>query len=53
MLFLSMLLEEDGESNGKRNRKVYMQDWISRREERGIHHQLIDMDKHVDYLEQF
>lgn len=41
VLFLSMLLEEDEEIPRKRNRKVYMRDWISRREERGIYHQLI------------
>ena len=40
VLFLS-LQEEDAESNHKRNRKVSLRDWMSRREERGIYHQLI------------
>ena len=41
VLFLSMLLDEDEGSNRQRNRKVYMRDWIARREERGIYHQLV------------
>lgn len=41
VLCLSMLLEEDEGGNRTPNRKVYMRDWISRREERGIYHQLI------------
>ena len=56
MLCLSMLLEEDEESNRKCNRKVYMRDWISRREERGIYHQLIkelEVGDRVTYKEFF
>ena len=56
MLCLSMLLEEDEESNRKCNRKVYMRDWISRREERGIYHQLIkelEVGDRVAYKEFF
>ena len=40
-LCLGLLHGEDEERPRKRNRKVYMQQWISRREERGVFHQLI------------
>ena len=40
-LFLGLLLGEGEERPRKRSRKVYMQQWISRREERGVFHQLI------------
>ena len=40
-LCLGLLHGEDEERPRKRNRKVYMRQWISRREERGVFHQLI------------
>ena len=40
-LCLGLLHGEDEERRRKRNRKVYMQQWISRREERDVFHQLI------------
>jgi len=40
-LCLGLLHGEDEESPRKRNRKVHMRQWISRREERGVFHQLI------------
>ena len=40
-LCLGLLHGEDEERRRKRNRKVYMRQWISRREERGVFHQLI------------
>ena len=40
-LCLGLLHGEDGERRRKRNRKVYMRQWISRREERGVFHQSI------------
>ena len=40
-LCLGLLHGEDEERRRKRNRKVYMRQWISRREERGAFHQLI------------
>lgn len=40
-LCLGLLLGEHEERPRKRNRKVYMRQWISRREERGVFHQLI------------
>ena len=38
---LGLLHGEDEERPRKRNRKVYVRQWISRREERGVFHQLI------------
>ena len=38
---LGLLHGEDEERRRKRNRKVYKRQWISRREERGVFHQLI------------
>ena len=40
-LCLGLLHGEDEERPRKRNRKVYMRQWISRREERGVFHHLI------------
>ena len=40
-LCLGLLLEEEEERPRKRNRQVYMRNWISRREERGVFHQLV------------
>jgi len=40
-LCLGLLLGEGEERPRKRSRKVYMRQWISRREERGVFHQLI------------
>ena len=40
-LCLGLLHGEDEERLRKRNRKVYMRQWIFRREERGVFHQLI------------
>ena len=40
-LCLGLLHGEDEERPGKRNRKVYMRQWISRREEKDVFHQLI------------
>ena len=53
-LCLGLLHGEDEESPRKRNRKVYMRQWISRREERSVFHQLIrelDMGDVVAYKE--
>ena len=41
LLILSLLLDEEGERPKKRNRKIYMRNWISRREDRGVYHQLV------------
>lgn len=41
VLCLGLLLEEEEERPPKRKRKLYMRDWISQREERGIFHQLV------------
>ena len=40
-LCLGLLHGEDEERRRKRNRKVYIRQWISRREESGVFHQLI------------
>ena len=40
-LCLGLLLGEDEERLRKRNQKVHMRQWISRREERGVFRQLI------------
>ena len=40
-LCLVLLLGEDEKRPQKRDRKFYMRQWISRREERGVFHQLI------------
>ena len=40
-LCLGLLLGEDEERSQKRNRNVYMRQWISRREESGVFHQLV------------
>ena len=37
LLILSLLLDEEGERPKKRNRKIYMRNWISRREDRGVY----------------
>ena len=41
LLILSLLLDEEGERPKKRNRKISMRNWISRREDRGVYHQLV------------
>ncbi len=41
VLCLDLLHEEEEKRPPKKKRKVYMRDWISRREERGISHQLV------------
>ena len=39
---LSILLQlDENEDCPKRQRKVYMRDWIARRSERGVYHQLV------------
>ena len=40
-LCLGLLLEEEEERPRKRNRQVYMRDWIFQREERGVFLQLV------------
>ena len=39
-LFLTLFVEEENRPK-KRNRQQYVRDWIARREERGIYHQLV------------
>ena len=41
VLFLTLFAEEEENRTKKRNRKQYVREWIARREERGIYHQLV------------
>ena len=41
LMLFALLLEENESVPKKRNRKIYMRDWISRREEKGAFHQLV------------
>ena len=56
LLSLAFLAEEDEEVPKTRNRQQYMTEWIARREERGIYHQLIrelEVEDQTGYREFF
>ena len=52
VLFLTLFAEEEENRPKKRNRKQYVREWIARREERGIYHQLVkelEVEDHAAY----
>ena len=41
LLFIALSVEDEGSVPRKRNRKLYMREWIARRKNKGIYHQLV------------